>query len=116
MTMVWDTVVYVGDYRAETVSLQREGCEECDECRNENQCSACDDCDECDVLCADTCIEMVEFLVPDLSAGAYPVSFYNGHGQSNAVSLDVNAAANAEERQDTGNTGDTGTSVDTGTP
>ena len=110
MTMVWDTVVYVGETRAESVSLQREGCEECDDCKEENQCSACDDCDACDALCTDTCIESIDFVVPALSPGQFEVSFYNGHGQSNSIPLGITNTS------DTGTGGDSADPIDTGTP
>ena len=110
MTMVWDTVVYVGDHRAETVDLQREGCDECDECKEQNQCSACDDCDACDVLCEETCTESFDFVVPDIADGKFDVSFFNGHGQSNAIPLVLSAIA------DTGSSSDTAPPIDTGSP
>ena len=108
--MVWDTVVYVGENRAETVSLQREGCEECDDCKAENQCSACDDCDDCDALCSETCVESIDFTIPEVSVGQYEVSFYNGHGQSNSIILGVTHPS------DTGVGGDGAAPIDTGTP
>ena len=103
MTSIWDTAVYVSDTRAELVSLQRDGCDSCDECRDQNNCEVCDDCDVCDAKCDTECVESVDFIAPAMPTGPADVSFYNGHGQSNPISLtysetpDTGASSDSEE-------------------
>ena len=116
MTSVWDTAVYVSSTRAEVVSLQREGCEACDECKEENNCKACDDCDSCDAECDAECTESIDFIAPSLSTSTAQVSFYNGHGQSNAISLMFDGNRDTGDSSDSGETTlpvDTGSSEDT---
>lgn len=113
MTAVWDTAVYVDGVRAEVLTLQREGCEECDTCKTENSCSACDDCDACDVICAQDCIESIDFIAPSQEAEHADVSFYNGHGQSNPIVLHYGATPDTGTATDTG---ELSSPVDTGSP
>ena len=116
MTSVWDTAVYLDTVRAEVVALDRIGCEECDTCKRQNSCSECDDCDECDAICIEQCIESIDFIAPEMSADSANVSFYNGHGQSNAIVLHFGAETDTGQAIDSGEIAspvDTGSSHDT---
>ena len=104
MTSIWDTAVYVDGTRAELVSLQRDGCEACDECKQENSCTACDDCDECDAQCDSECVESVDFLAPSVDGTSANVSFYNGHGQSNPISIMYTSGTDTADPEDSGGT------------
>ena len=116
MTAVWDTAVYLDTVRAEVVSLERTGCDECDSCKQENSCSECSDCDACDAICIEQCEESIEFIAPEMSVESAKVSFYNGHGQSNAIDLHFGTQTDTGEASDSGEIigpVDTGTSHDT---
>ena len=118
MTSIWDTAVYFSDTRAEVIDLQREGCEECDECRESNRCKACDDCDACDMLCEQECSESIDFIAPEVAGTSAAVSFYNGHGQSNAISVMFEQGSDTAEPSDTAESGvpvDTASLEDTST-
>lgn len=114
VTTVWDTAVYVNSERAEIVDIERMNCEACDECKVEEGCLACDDCDACDALCRTECIEQVNFVVPQISAGPARVSMYNGHGGSNSLGFVIASPddTGSTDLTDTGDV-DSGLEVDT---
>jgi hypothetical protein len=113
MTSVWDTAVYVGDVRASLIDVTRDGCETCDECREQAGCDACSECASCAEECTDTCVEHVQFVVPEISAGESNVSMYNGHGQSNGLPLHVGDPSVDTGTDDSGSTEDTSSVSDT---
>ncbi len=102
MTTIWDTAVYVSGTRAEVIELQRSGCDACDDCKEVNDCNACDDCDPCDAVCEAECTESFEFVAPEIAGTSAAVSFYNGHGQSNAISITYGVPADTADPTDTG--------------
>lgn len=106
-TEVQDTVVSVGGSAATVTGVGREDCDTCDQCRVDEGCTSCDDCDSCATDCA-PCVETVEFTVPALSPGIYPVTLTNLHGQSSAASFTVEVDTGQPE--DSGATGDSGAS------
>ncbi|MCK6507616.1 hypothetical protein L6R53_30330 [Myxococcota bacterium] len=90
LTSSWDTAVYVGGARATVLEVSREGCDDCDECREAAGCTACGDCDACDRECSQSCVETVQFAVPDsLGGGAWPVWVYNLHGTGGPATLEI---------------------------
>jgi hypothetical protein len=107
LTTTFDTAVHLDSTRASVVNVSREGCESCDSCREEENCAVCGDCDSCDTSCKATCVEQLEFIVPELAPGAVTVRVTNQHGASGGLTFTIAAPA------DTGSTTDTGPS-DTG--
>lgn len=87
-TTAYDTAVYLDTERAEVVDVLRQECEACESCFTANNCLLCSDCDECDLDCS-TCVETVVFSVPNLSPRDYEVRLWNRHGQSNALTLQI---------------------------
>jgi hypothetical protein len=92
-----DTAIYVGGVRAALEAVDRAGCDEaaegeaqsCDRCKLANDCVDCIDCDDCDALCTRTCVESASFYMPALPAGAATIELFNGHGQSNGLTIEV---------------------------
>ena len=114
VTTIWDTAVYVNDSRAEIIDIERTNCEACDQCMVDEGCLACDDCDACDVICRSECVELINFIVPEIAPGTARVSIYNGHGRSNSLALLVTARndTGSPDMADSGDA-DSGIEVDT---
>jgi len=89
VTTTWDTVIYVGSTTAKVDALTRTDCTACDSCRAEENCSNCDACKACDDECRDTCVETVQFTVPEVTAGKHSVSMVNQHGHSTSLPFTV---------------------------
>lgn len=92
LTEARDTVVTVGDARAEVLDVVRTDCGACDDCRDDSGCRACGPvCPACVEACA-PCVERVEVAVPVLPPGDATVTVRNGLGVSAAGSLHVRVA------------------------
>ena len=107
VTTVWDTAVYVGRQRAQVLAVDRINCEACDECKQENRCTECEDCDACDAECDENCVESISFTAISAPSSQYPVSIFNGYGQSNSQDFQLLEAAAPDP--DTGSGADTAT-------
>lgn len=106
-TSTWDTAIYLGNTRAEVLSVDREGCDDCDECREDEGCTACGDCDACDALCAEECVETAQFVVPERPAGETEIRLLNSRGSSAPVAFTV-LSDHADTGGDSGDSGDSG--------
>jgi hypothetical protein len=116
LTEAWDTVITVGPDRATILDLDRSTCDACDTCREDAECTTCGECTDCEASC-DTCVETVQFIVPALSAGIWPVQLTNLYGRSQPVDLTIPSGADtgADTGTDTGADTGTDTGADTGT-
>ena len=97
ITQSWDTVVHVGGIDAAVDSVMRTNCETCDTCRTEENCDDCEACAACDDACRETCIETVQFTVPDMAPGSHATSLVNKHGHSNSLMFTVLAQPDTGE-------------------
>ncbi|MEN9784891.1 MAG: hypothetical protein RLZZ299_155 [Pseudomonadota bacterium] len=89
LTQSRDTVVTVGDARAEGVEVARTECAACDTCRDDSGCRTCGPvCAACVEACA-PCVETVRFTVPALPPGPAVVTVRNGLGVSAPGTLGV---------------------------
>lgn len=93
LTTARDTVVTVGDARAEVLEVARTDCDACDTCREDAACRDCGPtCAACVEACA-PCVETVRVRVPSVAEGAATVTVRNGLGASAPGTLYVRAAA-----------------------
>lgn len=109
-----DTALFLDSIRVEVVSIERENCEECDECRIEQGCSDCSDCPACGSSCDNDCSESILFAVPDVEPGEHELLFFNAHGSSNTLGIEVIEPSQDDSTDEESQPSDTGPGDSTG--
>jgi len=89
LSEAWDTVVTIDELSSLVTGLDRDNCEQCDQCKEQYECYSCYDCDSCDYLCKTTCIEKVNFIVPEGDEKSSLLHITNRYGQSPPISVDI---------------------------